>query len=111
LKTDRVRQRIERGLNQHQPQRLAEVSTLVRVGENSAPVCMDYRGAESSAIEIPDGIDLLVETDLKLARRWRESTRVAFTSAIDAGLVVEEFFRLERQGRRVGIYLLNREAC
>ncbi|MGI8896957.1 MAG: hypothetical protein ACR2IB_01065 [Pyrinomonadaceae bacterium] len=110
LKTDRVRQRLEHGLNQQELLRLAEVPTLVRVGKNNTPVCMEYPGAESSIIEIPGEIDSLVETDQALACRWRESTRVAFISAIDAGLVVEEFSRVEREGRSVGIYLLNRES-
>lgn len=110
LKTERVRQRLEHGPTQQEPLRLAEVPTLVRVGVNHEPVCMEYPGAESSVIEIPAGIDSLVETDPALACRWRESTRGAFTSAIDAGLVVEDFFRLERKERPVGIYLLNRES-
>jgi predicted GNAT superfamily acetyltransferase len=110
LETERVRQRLEFGPNQREPLRLAEVPTLVRVGEDNKPVCSEYRGTESSAIEIPSGIDSLVETDPALARRWRESTRVAFTSAIDAGLVVEDFFRLERKEQPVGIYLLNKKS-
>lgn len=110
LKTDRVRQRLEHGPKQPEPLRFADVPTLVRFGENNAPVCMEYPGAESLVIEIPVSIDSLVETDSALARRWRESTRVAFTSAIDAGLVVEDFFRLERRERPVGIYLLNRKS-
>jgi predicted GNAT superfamily acetyltransferase len=110
LKTDRVRQRLERGAKQPVPLRLAEVPRWVRVGENNAPVSMEYPDAESSVIEIPEEIDLIVKTDPKLARRWRESTRDAFTRAIDAGLVVEEFFRLERNEGSLGIYLLNRKS-
>jgi predicted GNAT superfamily acetyltransferase len=108
LETERVRQRLELGPNHREPLRLAGVPVLVRVDANNAPVCTKYWGTESSAIEIPIGIDSLVETDPTLARRWREMTRVAFTSAIDAGLVVEDFFRLEREGRPAGIYLLNK---
>ncbi len=110
LKTDRVRQRLEHRPNRQEPLPLPDVPTLVRVGENNTPVCMEYPGAESSVIEIPVGIDSLVETDPALARRWRESTRVAFTSAIKAGLIVEDFFRLEQEERPVGIYLLNRKS-
>ena len=109
LKSARVRQRLEHGPNQPEPLRVAELPTLVRVGQDNKPVCSEYRGADGSAIEIPIGIDSLVETDPALARRWRESTRVAFTSAINAGLVVEDFFRLERQERPVGIYLLSKK--
>jgi predicted GNAT superfamily acetyltransferase len=109
LKTDRVRQRLEHGPLQQESQRLGEMPALVRVGENNAPVSLAYSGGASSIIEIPDGIDSLVETDLRLAHRWREATRVAFTSAIDAGLVVEDFFKFERTKGPVGIYLLTRK--
>jgi chorismate synthase len=110
LKTERVRQRLEHGPTKQEQLAFAEVPTLVRVSENYVPVCMEYSGADSSVIEIPIGIDSLVESDPALARRWRETTRVAFTSAIDAGLVVEDFVRLERKERPVGIYLLNRRS-
>jgi chorismate synthase len=109
LKTDRVKQRIERGPNQQEPLRLPEVPTLVQVNEHNAPVSTEYSGADSSVIEIPADIDSLVEDDLALARRWREMTRAAFTSAIDRGLVVEDFFRVERRGQPLGIYLLSRK--
>lgn len=110
LGTERVRQRLELGPNHRDPLGLTEVPALVRAGANNAPVSSEYRGTESSVIEIPMGIDTIVQTDPALARRWRESTRVAFTSAIDAGLSVEDFFRLERKERSVGIYLLNRRS-
>ena len=109
LTSDRVGQRLGHDPKQEQPLRLAEMPTLVSVGENNAPVWMDYPGGESSVIEIPDRIDSIIETDPALARGWRESTRVAFTSAINAGLVVEDFFRIKREERTVGTYLLNRE--
>jgi chorismate synthase len=108
LKTDRVKQRIAPGPNQPEPLSLPEIPILLQVNENNAPVSTDYSGADSAGIEIPASIDSLVEGDLALARRWREMTRAAFTSAIDAGLVVEDFYRVERSGQRVGIYLLTR---
>ncbi|MCM3870418.1 MAG: GNAT family N-acetyltransferase [Pyrinomonadaceae bacterium] len=109
LKTDRVRQRLEHGPNQRELLRVAEAPTMVQVGEHNAPVLSGYSGADSSVIEIPIGIDSLVETDPRLALRWREATRTAFTSAIDAGLVVEDFFRLERMEQPAGVYLLSKE--
>lgn len=106
LKSDRVRQRLEHAPNPPGPQDLADLPALVRVLNNNTPGCLDYPGTESSVIEIPSSIDSLVETDPVLAHRWREATRAAFTSALDAGLLVEDFFRVERAGQRVGIYLL-----
>jgi chorismate synthase len=108
LRTDRVRKRLEHGPNQPEPLRLTDVTTLVQVGEHSAPVFTEYSGTDSLVIEIPLGIDSLVKTDPTLALRWRETTRIAFTSAIDAGLIVEDFFRLERMERPAGIYLLKK---
>jgi predicted GNAT superfamily acetyltransferase len=110
LQTERVRKRLELGPNQREPLRLAEALTLVRVGKNNAPVSMEYPAAQASVIEIPIGIDSLAETDPALGRRWRESTRAAFTGAIDAGLVVSDFVRFERKERPVGIYLLNKKS-
>ncbi|MFN2512332.1 MAG: GNAT family N-acetyltransferase [Pyrinomonadaceae bacterium] len=110
LKSDRVGQRLARGPKKEEPLRLAEMPMLVSVGQHNAPVWTHYTGAESLVIEVPDKIDLIVETDPALAHRWRESTRVAFTSAIEAGLVVADFFSVKRKERRVGIYLLNRES-
>ena len=109
LKTDRVRQRLERGPNRQGPLLLNDLPALVRVGEDNAPVCIEYSGSENAVIEIPGAIDSLVETDPALARSWRETTRIAFTTAIDAGLVVEDFFRLERMERPAGVYLLNKK--
>jgi len=110
LKTDRVRQRVGEVPTRQEPLILKDVPALVRVGEDNAPVGIRYSCSETAVIEIPGAIDYLVETDPALARSWRETTRVAFTSAIDAGLVVEDFFRLERTERPAGIYLLRREA-
>lgn len=108
LKTDRVRQRLEHGPNRQGLQNLADLPALVRVLNDNSPEGMDYPGTESSVIEIPSSIDSLVEADPLLARRWREATRVAFTSAIDSGLLVEDFFKTERQGQGVGVYLLKK---
>lgn len=109
LKSERVRQRLELDPNRRESPQIERVQTLVRVDEDNAPVCTEISGTDSALIEIPVDIDLVVKTDPMLARRWRESTRAAFTHAIDAGMVVEDFFRIERRGQRVGIYLMNRK--
>jgi chorismate synthase len=109
LKTDRVSQRLEHGPKQQEHLSLAESPVLVRVGEANAPVCSDYGNEESAVVELPADIDSLVQADLALAQRWRQATRAAFTSAIDAGLVVEDFFRVERQERPAGVYLLSKK--
>jgi predicted GNAT superfamily acetyltransferase len=82
---------------------------LVGLGEDDAPeIVWLAKGAHGGlvSIEIPDDINELARRDLELARRWREATRGAFRVAFAAGYAVEEFFRVERNGRRRGAYLL-----
>jgi len=73
---------------------------LVRVGEDLEPVAGDPLSGPQVIIEIPGGLKSHHE-------RWREATRRAFTSAIDAGYVVEEFFISD--DRKVGRYLLRQD--
>jgi predicted GNAT superfamily acetyltransferase len=108
LESERVIERLAGGGNQHELKFPTEIPALVRVGEDNKPVSIAYSGADQSVIEIPIGIDALVENDPKLAIRWRETTRAAFTSTIDAGLIVEDFLRIDRKGQQMGVYLLNR---
>jgi predicted GNAT superfamily acetyltransferase len=110
LKSLRVKRRLELTPEQREAVHLTDVPPLVRVSEDNSPQFLEYRGTETASIEIPMVIDSVVETDPALAQRWRETTRVAFTSALDGGLVVQDFFRRERQGRTVGRYLLTRES-
>lgn len=110
LESIRVKRRLELNPEQREPVHLTDVPPLVRVSGDNSPELLEYRGTETASIEIPMVIDSVVETDPALARRWRETTRVAFTSALDGGLIVQDFFRRERQGRTVGRYLLTRES-
>lgn len=83
---------------------------IVRAGADGAPAV----GAESEAarseqllIEIPRNFGELQTHDPALAFEWRLATRDAFTSALAAGFLVEEFYAA-REGRRGGAYLLTR---
>ena len=98
-----------RGEDERAIDELEQSQPLVRIGEDGSPQTDRLsKGARGSlvSIEIPGDIDGLQRRDLRLARRWREATRGAFRVAIDAGYVVEDFFRVERHGRRCGAYLL-----
>jgi len=96
LKSERVVSRMEGAVAP-----AADVSALphlVRVGEDLEPVVSrDLLGAPGVVIEIPGESN---------AERWRGATRAAFTSALDAGYVVEDFYVTERAGQKVGRYLL-----
>ena len=67
------------------PGDLDQLLHLVRVGENIEPVSNEFREGFQLVIEIPAEITTNHE-------RWREATRQAFTSAVDAGYVVEGFY-------------------
>lgn len=62
------------------------------------------------AIEIPGDIAQLERDDIALARQWRAATRWAFTEALDAGFVVQEFCRSIRGQQGPGAYLLEKPA-
>ena len=86
LASDRVRSRVEGMVKAAPPEDLDEIPHLI--------------GAESLVIEIPTEITADHE-------HWRQETRKAFTSAIDAGYVVEGFYVSEE--RKVGRYLLKQD--
>lgn len=57
-------------------------------------------------IEVPADIGVLQERNPELAVAWRNATRSAFTDALGAGYIVQEFYRIEREGQSAGCYLL-----
>ena len=77
---------------------MPEAPALVRVGQDGEPVVAntDLQNREL-IIEIPG------EPNPEL---WREPTRAAFTGALNAGYTVENFYVVERDDRKVGVYLL-----
>ena len=99
LNSERVRTRIEEFTKSAAAANLEDLPHLVRVGENVEPVSDEFRNDSEVVIEIPTAINANQE-------HWREATRKAFTSAIDAGLVVEGFYVNDE--RQVGSYLLKR---
>ena len=85
-----------------------DYSNLLRVGTGLEPVrgSIDKSNA-SVTIEIPSDINAMMKADIKLAIRWREATRAAFTSALGANYFVKDFFRTVGQ---VGVYMLVQNA-
>jgi len=61
------------------------------------------------AIEVPGNMDQMEREDMPLARRWRETTRTAFNTAVRSGFVVTEFCRSIRGQQGPGAYLLEKE--
>lgn len=92
LDSERVVSRIDR--QEKFPLPNLDPPALIRVGENGEPVVNTDLKDDRLIIEIPGEVN---------AEVWREPTRAAFTSALDAGYVVSDFFVTNR---KIGVYLL-----
>jgi predicted GNAT superfamily acetyltransferase len=114
LKSERVRRRLESGPTAEQltPEMvMRQTITLVEADERGAPVLKERIAAikgKPALIEIPGDIGSLQQHEPQRAAHWREATRLAFTEALASGYVVEEFYRLNRNGQTLGVYLLIR---
>lgn len=83
---------------------------LVAVGDDGLPQLrriIELSSNEKFLIEIPSDINSLQGSDFEKAVRWREATRSAFTEAIEAGFLVEEFCRASADGSVNSRYVLN----
>jgi predicted GNAT superfamily acetyltransferase len=108
LTSARVRRRLEEGEPSHPA--LNELTALVRVAADHAPDARSLSEGkydQQVLIEIPSDITTLQREQPQLAVRWREATRRAFTEALAAGYLVEEFHRLTRDDRVYGVYVLS----
>jgi chorismate synthase len=95
LNSERVTTRIER--KDAPAIDLQKLQHLVRVGDDLDPIVNHTITGPGVVIQIP--------AELKTYQQlWREATRKAFTTAIDKGFVVEEFYVSD--DREVGSYLL-----
>jgi predicted GNAT superfamily acetyltransferase len=107
LTNERVKQRLQEG-SAAKPSSAGfpGAPVLVKVGEKDDPISDDTLLESDAMIEVPGDVNKLLTENIELAIGWREATRWAFMRALDAGYVVEEFYRLERNGKSVGRYLL-----
>jgi predicted GNAT superfamily acetyltransferase len=105
---DRVRARIQGEGFDEDTTALAHTPALVHFGPGGEPLCEDFEKAEQPRIliEIPGDIGKIEKENPSLALEWRRATRRAFTDALSAGYLVEEFYRSARDGQRIGVYLL-----
>lgn len=110
LDSNRVKERIEKKVRAIE---LANVRTLVKLGENNTPCVADLAENltdEQVAIEIPADINELQKQNIESAIEWREATRKAFTEALEQGYIVKEFYRMNKDNQQFGLYLLNRKS-
>jgi predicted GNAT superfamily acetyltransferase len=92
---------------------LRHLAPLVRFDGKGRPVRADLGEAlarQRVSIEIPGNILEVEQSDVAVAREWRDATRWAFTEAMKAGFVVSEFCRTVRGQQGPGTYLLQRSS-
>jgi len=76
----------------------------------SERVATRMQGAAAAQRVVQDD-DVVIEIPAEIAANheyWRATTREAFTRAFDAGYVAEEFYVTQREGEKVGQYILRR---
>ena len=98
--------------NKRVEENFGEITPLVKVGTDEFPLVSDLKEGlqkEKALIEIPENINDLVKRNRKSAIKWRESIRRAFTEAINAGFLVNNFYRIKRGDGQAGVYLLTRK--
>jgi len=119
INSDRVKERVSRPPS-HRSQRIASgsreavdvIHSALIYSDDSRPMLGDFSGnlaAGRCAIEIPRDINSLKERDPSLGVEWREATRAAFLSAIEDGLVVTDFLRIDSNGIPRWFYSLSKE--
>jgi predicted GNAT superfamily acetyltransferase len=89
---------------------IRSLPVLVAVCETGAPMIRDLKAALRSdqfVIEIPRDIGAIEGSDPEIAANWRKATREAFTTALEAGYVVDDFVRA---GPQVGAYVLSKRS-
>lgn len=90
---------------------LKHLEPFVRFNGDGKPAEGDLAASLSRqrmAIEIPRDMDSIEHANKELAHEWRAATRRAFTEALHAGFVVQEFCRSIRGQQGPGVYLLER---
>jgi len=118
LNNDRVKQCVSRA-RADRAQRIADgsrealeiIQSALIYGEDSRPMLGPFTSNLATgrcAIEIPRDINSLKERDPSLGVEWREATRAAFLSAIEDGLAVTGFVRIDSNGIPRWFYILRR---
>ncbi len=108
LASDRVSRRLAR---EEKRVDIESATTLVYVESDDSPRSNDSMEAltrEFALVEIPANIVAVEQSNGEMAALWREATRRAFTRAMEAGFLVEDFLRGSRDSKPFGAYVLRR---
>ena len=110
LESKRVKRRLECGSPvEPSPAELEKHVPLVKMAPDGWPHKQSLNPLDEGRvlIDVPADIGLLQQQNPELAVAWRNVTRSSFTEALGLGYIVEEFYRVNRQGQLAGCYLLS----
>jgi predicted GNAT superfamily acetyltransferase len=120
LQSERVKRRIElvttRVSTRPEPNSVeanALIESALVCSENSRPRLLDFAqvlSGDRSSIEVPNDINNLKARSPELGPAWREATREAFLSALNAGFVVQAFERIDSENGPRWFYSLTKYA-
>ena len=110
LKSERVRKKLEGCVGTNLTREIESATTVLAVADGGEPLLKNNIGEGSVTIEIPDNINEVMLEQSELAVRWREASRRAFLSVLNAGYTMVDFYRSERHSRPVGCYLATMHA-
>jgi predicted GNAT superfamily acetyltransferase len=99
------------GVNNPAPE-IEGVVPLVQIEKDDSPRqndSTDNLSGDYVLIEIPADINELERQNSELAAVWRAVTRLAFTTALSSGYLVENFYRRGSGGQQISIYYLSRK--
>ncbi len=117
LNSERVKRAIETGKAISLPPdfSITDASPLLVKADGNEPQvnqslleAVQHQPLEEYFIEIPHNINALKEQEPRLGRLWREATREAFSTAINAGFMVSDFFKPPNEPTPRGFYKLSR---
>jgi predicted GNAT superfamily acetyltransferase len=115
LASERVKQCIEKikipDVSSHSLTTYADAALLVRAENNQPQLAVDLQeklAGNQCFIEIPQNINGLKEREPLLGRIWREATRQAFVTALEAGFTVNDFLKSDKSGETRWFYRLLR---
>ncbi|HKY30122.1 MAG TPA: GNAT family N-acetyltransferase [Pyrinomonadaceae bacterium] len=102
LNSERVKRKLEGATNLPDVEGAA---TVLAVSDTGEPVLNQDIAKDRLILEIPGDVNELMRKESDIAIRWREASRQAFSSVLDAGYTLVDFYRSERKGRAIGSYL------
>jgi len=106
LNSESVNERIH-GVTRHDSSPV-DAQTIVSINEKQEPLEREAGSFTQRCVDIPLDINDLITNEPELGLRWRVATRNAFTTALEEGFIVEDFYLVKCDPISCGRYLLTK---